>query len=130
MLVALSAGGLVARIAREVLPVSAIMTGPSEDALEGKQDVLFCGDEVYVDDGLSEEVKQMICGTYAQETQYASMSYLDSPFIAIDYPFLQTKLRCVPGSQPSRCGRLQASMWAIGTLNVRSGTLGTMGMLL
>jgi hypothetical protein len=59
---ALSAGGLIARIAREVLSVSAILTGPSEDALEGKQEVLFCGDEVYVDDGLSEEVKQMICG--------------------------------------------------------------------
>ena len=73
---ALSVGGLVARLAREVLPVSAILTGPSQDALEGNQDILLCGNEVYVDDGLSGEVMQMICGTYTQETQYPSMSFI------------------------------------------------------
>ena len=127
---ALSVGGLIARLARDVLPVSAILAGPSQDALEGKQDVLCCGDEVYVDDGLPEEVMQMMCGTYAQETQYASMSYLYSPVSVINCPFLQIKLRCIPGFQPSRCGIIQALMWAIGTLNVRSGTLGIVRTLL
>src|SRR5271168_5631491 len=73
---------------------------------------------------------QMMCGTYAQETQYASMSYLYSPVSVINCPFLQIKLRCIPGFQPSRCGIIQASMWAIGTLNVRSGTLGIVRTLL
>jgi hypothetical protein len=73
---ALSIGGLVARLAREVLPVSAILTGPSQDALEGNQDVLFSGDEIYVDDGLSWEAGHMICGAYRQATATRSMSFI------------------------------------------------------
>jgi hypothetical protein len=76
---ALSIGGLIARLAREVLPISAILMGPSQDALEGKQDVLCCGDEVYVDDGLSEEASQVICGTYTQATNTISMSFIWFP---------------------------------------------------
>ena len=73
---ALSNGGLIARIARDVLPVSVISMGPSRDALEGKQDVLYCGDEIYVDDALSVEALQLICGTYAQRTTTRSMSLI------------------------------------------------------
>jgi hypothetical protein len=73
---ALSTGGLIARIARDVLPVSVISMGPSRDALEGKQDVLYCGDEIYVDDALSVEALQLICGTYAQETATRSTSFI------------------------------------------------------
>jgi hypothetical protein len=64
---ALSVGGVLARLAREVLPVSAILAGPSQDALDGNQDVLVCDGEVFVDDGLSEETKKMLGGTYEQE---------------------------------------------------------------
>jgi hypothetical protein len=73
---ALSIGGIIARIARDVLPVSVISMGPSRDALEGKQDVLYCGDEIYVDDALSVKALQLICGTYAQETTTCSMSFI------------------------------------------------------
>jgi len=66
---ALSMGGIVARLAREGLSLSAVLAGPSQDALEGNQDVLLCGNEVYVDDGLSVEEIQMICGTYIQDTR-------------------------------------------------------------
>src|ERR1700678_47696 len=127
---ALSVGGLIIRLTRDVLLVSAILAGPSQDALQEKQDVLCCGDEVYMDDGLSEEGMQMMCGTYAQETQYASMSYFYSPVSVINCPFLQVKLCCIPSFQPSWRGIIQASMWAIGTLNVRSGTLGIVRTLL
>ena len=73
---ALSMGGIVARLAREVLPVSTVLTGPSQDALEGKQDVLLCGNEVYVDDGLSVEEVRMICGTYIRDTRTRGMSFI------------------------------------------------------
>lgn len=73
---ALSVGGVVARLAREVLSIDVVLMGPSHSALEGKQDVLCCGDEVYVDDGLSGTVMQMICGTYAQETRTRGKSFI------------------------------------------------------
>ncbi|KAF8961285.1 hypothetical protein BDZ97DRAFT_1664433 [Flammula alnicola] len=64
---ALSVGGVIARLAREVLPVSAILAGPSQDALKGNQDVLICDGEVFVDDGLSTATKKMLCGTYEED---------------------------------------------------------------
>lgn len=65
---ALSVGGILARLAREVLPVSAILAGPSQDALDGNQDILVCNGEIFVDDGLSEETKKMLGGTYEQQS--------------------------------------------------------------
>jgi hypothetical protein len=65
---ALSVGGVLACLAREVLPVSAILAGPSQDALDGNQDILVCNGEIFVDDGLSEETKKMLGGTYEQQS--------------------------------------------------------------
>jgi len=128
---ALSVGGFIARLAREALPVSAILMGPSQEALEGKQDVLFCGDEVWVDDGLSEEVRQMICGMYAQETEVPSRSSIFTfLFTVTNCSFLQTRLHPPRGSHPRQSGRLPDTMWVIGTLSLRSTTIYFIGVLL
>ena len=61
---ALSRGGIVARIAREIISNSVLYAGPSDDALMGNHLVLDCGDESLVDDTLSDEDLDFICGTY------------------------------------------------------------------
>ena len=61
---ALSRGGVIARIAQEILPNSVLYAGPSDDALMGNQLVLDCGDECLVDDMLSNKDLDFICGTY------------------------------------------------------------------
>lgn len=122
---ALSIGGVIARLARETLSVSVILAGPSQDALEGKQDVFFSDDAVYVDDGLSEEVKQMIGGTYSQETGTISMLFFSVFFfILINSRSAQIKLQCAPGSHLRRPGQFRVTMLVIGIRNVRTGIVG------
>jgi hypothetical protein len=56
-------GGIIARLAREVLPNSNALSGPSE-ALSGHRARFIYGDEIYVDDSFVEVELWLICGTY------------------------------------------------------------------
>jgi hypothetical protein len=70
---ALCMGGIVARLARETIPNTAALLGPSEDALNGLQKVFVCGDELFCDDELSDAYKDLICGVYKVYTVHSSM---------------------------------------------------------
>lgn len=70
---ALCYGGIVARLARETLSNSIINTGPSDSALRGKQEVFSDGKVLFVDDQLSEDALDLICGTYQVETGQGGM---------------------------------------------------------
>ena len=62
---ALRQGGIVARLAREVLPNSNALSGHTSEALGGHCARFVCNDKIYVDDYFSEAELQLICGTYA-----------------------------------------------------------------
>jgi hypothetical protein len=62
---ALREGGIIARLAREVLPTSNALSGPSYKALSGHHARLICDNETYVDDNFSDVELGLICGTYA-----------------------------------------------------------------
>jgi len=64
---ALREGGIIARLAREVLPNSNALSGPSSEALSGHHARYTYGDEIYVDDRFLDEELELICGTYVLE---------------------------------------------------------------
>jgi hypothetical protein len=70
---ALCMGGIVARLAREILPNTAALLGPSQDALEGSQNILVCGGECFCDDKLCNTDTDLICGVYKVPTIHCSM---------------------------------------------------------
>jgi hypothetical protein len=70
---ALREGGIIARLAREVLPNSNALLGPSSEALSGHRAKFFCNDEVYAEDKFSEAELGLICGTYALSTSARGM---------------------------------------------------------
>jgi hypothetical protein len=61
---ALREGGIIARLAREVLPNSNALSGPSSEALSGHRARFTYGDEIYVDDNFLKAELELICGTY------------------------------------------------------------------
>jgi hypothetical protein len=61
---ALREGGIIARLAREVLPTSNALSGPSSEALGGHHARFICDNETYVDDNFSDVELGLICGTY------------------------------------------------------------------
>ena len=61
---ALREGGIVACLAREVLPNSNALSGPSSETLDGHHVHLVCDDKIYVEDEFSEAELKLICGTY------------------------------------------------------------------
>ena len=61
---ALRQGEIIARLAREVLPHTNALSGPSDDALDGHHARFVCGDEVYVDDEFLDSELRLICGSY------------------------------------------------------------------
>jgi len=67
---ALCYGGIVAHLARETLPDSAVFTGPSYKAC---QETLEEGGDLLVDDRLSDRDLDLICGTYEVETGLGGM---------------------------------------------------------
>jgi hypothetical protein len=69
---ALSYGGIVARLARETLADSAVLAGPSDSALQGQQEILDDGKVFFVDDKISDQDLDLICGTYEVETEKPS----------------------------------------------------------
>jgi hypothetical protein len=62
---ALREGGIIARLAREVLPNSNALSGPSSEALGGHRARRVCDDKIYVEDEFSDAELRLICGTYA-----------------------------------------------------------------
>ena len=66
---ALREGGIIARLAREVLPNWNALSGPSSKALGGHSARSVFDDkirpEIYVEDEFSEAELRLICGTYA-----------------------------------------------------------------
>jgi hypothetical protein len=65
---ALCAGGIVARLAREEMSNLAVLSGPSEAALDGEQAVLTSGNDRFCDDTIPPAVMDLICGVYEVET--------------------------------------------------------------
>lgn len=63
---ALRRGGIIARLAREVLPNSNALSGPTSEALGGQRRRFVCDDdsETYVDDEFLDDELRLICGTY------------------------------------------------------------------
>jgi len=64
---------LPSRLARETLPDSVVLAGPSYEALQGQQEIFGEGSDMLVDDQLSEDDLAFICGTYVVETGIKSM---------------------------------------------------------
>ena len=75
---ALCMGGIVARLARDILPTSAALLGPSPDALEGYQEIKVSGDELFCDDNLSKTYMELICGVYKIPTAQRGMYTIKS----------------------------------------------------
>lgn len=63
----------MARLARETLPDSVVLAGPSHKALEGQQKIFDGGGNLFVDDQLSERDLDLICGTYEVATGKGGM---------------------------------------------------------
>jgi hypothetical protein len=81
---ALREGGIIARLAREVLPNSNALSGPSSEALSGRRARFICNDKIYVEDEFSEAELSLICGTYALGTNArGSMMFLLSNLTVI-----------------------------------------------
>jgi hypothetical protein len=72
---ALCYGGIVARLARETLPDSVVFAGPSYSALQGKQATFHDGEDMLVDDQLTDQDLDLICGSYVVETGKGGMYY-------------------------------------------------------
>ena len=62
---ALREGGIIARFAREVIPNSDALTGPSPLAMDGHRGQFVSNGKIYVDDQFSDAELGLICGTYA-----------------------------------------------------------------
>jgi hypothetical protein len=67
---ALCEGGIIARLARESMSDTLVFQGPSEEALEGKCSVFATREGIMVDDHLSQDIKDFICGTYTVMTGF------------------------------------------------------------
>ena len=61
---ALREGGIIARLAREVLSNSDALLGPSSEALSGRGAKFVYNNKIYVEDTFSEAELGLICGTY------------------------------------------------------------------
>ena len=62
---ALREGGVIARLAREVIPNSDALTGPSPLAMDGHCGRFVSDGKNYVDNQFSDAELGLICGTYA-----------------------------------------------------------------
>jgi hypothetical protein len=99
---ALCMGGIVARLARETIPNTAALLGPSQDALDGLQKIMVCGDELFCDDELSEAYKDLICGVYKVHTDHLSMYMLN--LLRMPLIFNRSIFGCVLVSQAQYLG--------------------------
>jgi hypothetical protein len=59
---------IIAHLARELMFDTLVFQGPSEEALEGKCGIFASPDRIMVDDHLSQDIKDLICGTYIVKT--------------------------------------------------------------
>lgn len=73
---ALCYGGIVARLAREILPNSVVFEGPSQSALDGQQAVFVDQNGRHmVDDWLIESISDLMSGTYQVYTGKGGMLF-------------------------------------------------------
>ncbi|PPQ81890.1 hypothetical protein CVT26_014321 [Gymnopilus dilepis] len=77
---ALSYGGIIARLARDVLPNSSIYSGPSSSALDGSETLFEDNVGVFVDDALSDSMLDLITGTYRVYTNKGNQTEVVSWF--------------------------------------------------
>ena len=70
---ALREGGIIARLAREVLPNSTALSGPSSEALSGCHARFISNGEIYVEDEFLKAKFGLICGTYEVHTESTKM---------------------------------------------------------
>ena len=77
---ALCYGGIVGRLARETLADSVALAGPSDSALQGQQESFRDGEDLFVDDLLSDKELDLICGTYDVGTGSRGMSNYFPPY--------------------------------------------------
>ena len=73
---ALQLGGIVWRLAQMTLPDSAILSGPSQDALDGCCEVISYGGEMFCDDTLPEIALDLICGVYKVPVRFGKCFHL------------------------------------------------------
>lgn len=78
---ALCHGGIVARLARDVIPSSLVLQGPSQSALDGAQGFFMDGMQTFVDDQLTPEELDYICGTYGLATGIGGVSKITGFFL-------------------------------------------------
>lgn len=62
-------GGIISRLARQVLLSTLGAKGPSVEAIQGKGDIVRSGDKYLAEDKLSEQEIDLLCGVYRLESQ-------------------------------------------------------------
>lgn len=82
---ALREGGIVARLAREVLPNSNALSGPSLEALNGDREQFICNNdsEIYVADKFLDAELGLICGVYSLGTHHDGKG--DNGYLFLNY---------------------------------------------
>ena len=70
---ALCMGGIVARLAREIIPNTAALLGPSQEALDSYQKIMVCDDGTFCDDDVPDTYTDLICGVYKVSTTHLGM---------------------------------------------------------
>ena len=119
----LSYGGIVARLARETLPDSVILAGPSDSALRGQQEILDDGKVFFVDDKILVQDLDLICGTYEVETgKPSTYDFSLHCYGEFNVFIFQIKLQYVLGSQEQVLGQILVSMLGFGMKSVKSFT--------
>lgn len=71
--VALRMGGIIGRLARQVLPSALGAEGPSAEAIEGNGVIVCSGDQYLVEDKLSEQELDLLSGVYLPEHEGQGM---------------------------------------------------------
>jgi hypothetical protein len=122
---ALCEGGIIARLARESMSDTLVFQGPSEEALEGKCSVFTSSAGIMVDDHLTQNVKDLICGTYIVKTGSGNMFQyyvLSFPMVTVllVYPDQIAKFSLFP---LDNVWNNLASMSGTGMGNVKHGIL-------
>jgi hypothetical protein len=120
---ALREGGIIARLAREVLPNSDALSGPSSEALSGHRARFVCNDQIYVEDEFSEAELGLICGTYVLSTNAGGMISFNYAFINLI--FFQFRQSMSHGFRCQTSGMHVGSTLASGRKSVKSGSRST-----
>jgi len=121
---ALREGGIIARLAREVLPNSNALSGPSSEALGGHRACLVCDDKIYVEDEFSDDELRLICGSYAllADTGMKIFFNLICKLVLTLLSHWQSHQRMSRGFRPKTYGKGLGTMLASGRKSVKDGS--------